>query len=91
MSELQTISLKELLTKWRPGSYEWSWEDEMFDLIEKSRTKEVFQQVEQLGIGFANHEDPIQLGNDGRVWDGHHRIIVAIVRGIEHLDVLIIP
>jgi hypothetical protein len=26
--------------------------------------------------------DPISLGNDGRVWDGHHRIVAAMQRGI---------
>lgn len=26
--------------------------------------------------------EPILLGNDGRLWDGHHRLLVALLLGV---------
>ena len=34
---------------------------------------------------------PILLGNDGRVWDGHHRLVVARETGIEWVPVTFTP
>jgi hypothetical protein len=31
--------------------------------------------------------NPIHLGNDGRIWDGHHRIYAAHLLGIEAIPV----
>ena len=28
-------------------------------------------------------KEPITIGNDGRIWDGHHRIGVALALGID--------
>lgn len=32
--------------------------------------------------------EPIQLGNDGRVWEGHHRLCVAIDLGLGSVPVV---
>lgn len=32
-------------------------------------------------------KEPILLGDDGRVWDGHHRLLVARLLGIEEVDI----
>lgn len=34
--------------------------------------------------------EPVLLGNDGRVWDGHHRIVVAMRLGIESVPVEVV-
>lgn len=33
--------------------------------------------VMEEGIGFADEYAPILVGHDSKVWDGHHRIVVA--------------
>jgi ParB-like chromosome segregation protein Spo0J len=38
--------------------------------------------IEKTGI-----REPILLGNDGRVWDGHHRITAAHQLGIEEVPI----
>lgn len=35
--------------------------------------------------------DPLLLGNDGRVWDGHHRILVAYRVGLPGLECDLVP
>jgi hypothetical protein len=32
-------------------------------------------------------EQPICLGDDGRVWDGHHRVVAAVRLGFDRLPV----
>lgn len=79
--------VSQIITFWRPGSYEWSWADEYGDLMGGDNMQAVKAQVSDTGIHFADHREPIILGNDGRVWDGHHRICIAIQYGIPHLMV----
>lgn len=80
VATLEKISLKELLTTWRPGSHDWSWAKEQQDLLTRDaeKTAIIRQRVLMDGFNFANLHSPILLGSDGRVWDGHHRIILAM-------------
>lgn len=55
------------------------------ELMKQERTREILQRVDAEGIGFIDYVSPVLLGNDGRVWDGHHRICIAIERGIPSL------
>ena len=79
--------LAQILTFWRPGSQDWSWAEEYADLVDDPVTRRVRARVDAKGIGFADHVAPVLLGSDGRVWDGHHRICIAIERDITHLMV----
>lgn len=88
--DLVRMSLDEILTSWRPGSHEWTWGTEYADLIDDPVTTAVRKRVDAEGIGFMDHLAPILLGSDGRVWDGHHRIVIAIQRGISHLSVEVV-
>lgn len=87
------VPLDALLTCYRPGSYPvpWGWDDE-----ERSLHARVcvccgqpghYQQ--QLEAHIAEHGIPgsVCLGTDGRVWDGHHRIVAARRLGITHIAV----
>lgn len=47
--------------------------DHLYDLTED---------IKQYGI-----IHPILLGNDGRIWDGHHRLCVAVDLGIKRIPV----
>lgn len=71
-------SLAQILTFWRPGSADWTWAEEYADLIDNPVTARVRDRVEADGFGFCDDVAPILLGSDGRVWDGHHRIVLAI-------------
>lgn len=79
----RTMRLGDFLTQYADGEehgwdteIDWLWthdEDKMWDLAE---------QVMQHGI-----QTPVLLGDDGRLWDGHHRIGVAVALCIEDIPV----
>lgn len=74
------MDLATILTYWRPGSHDWTWREEFNDLMTRHKgvTDAVRARVESEGFGFIDHVSPILLGSDGRVWDGHHRICIAM-------------
>lgn len=77
--------LAQIVTFWRPGSGNWSWAVEYMNLIDAAATLRIVKRVDVEGIDFADDFAPVMLGSDGRVWDGHHRICIAIQRGIPSL------
>lgn len=82
-------SVEEVLLRWRPGSRDWTWQEEFYDLLNDPHHKEVTAAVRlrviEEGIGFIDGIAPILLGSDGRVWDGHHRLCIARELGIERV------
>jgi len=82
---LVSRSVAQIITFWRPGSGDWSWADEYADVMSQERTTEIYRRVDAEGISFIDSVAPVLLGNDGRVWDGHHRICIAIQRHIHSL------
>ena len=78
----------QVLCFWRPGSQDWTWKDEYHDLINRPETKAIEKRCLKEGWHYANKTHPITLGNDGRVWDGHHRIVLAIKHGVPSLTVV---
>ncbi len=78
-------TVAEIVTFWRPGSREHSWADEYAEIMVQPNTKAIYERVDSEGIHFADRFAPVLLGNDGRVWDGHHRICIAIQRGYPYL------
>lgn len=34
---------------------------------------------------------PVLIGNDGRLWDGHHRLRIAVRLGIPFVPVEVVP
>ena len=91
MSNLVRKPLGQILTFWRPGSHDdgWTWEDEYGSLVGLPETERVRNRLRQLGPS-ADCAAPVLLGPDGRVWDGHHRIVIAIQEGIPSLMVEIV-
>lgn len=61
-----------IMDKWRPGSYDWSWDEEEDELDARGELDILANQVQVCGF-----TEPVLLGDDGRVWDGHHRILVG--------------
>lgn len=70
------MTAAEIMARWRPGSYEerWSWHDERRELEEYNGlfVRALAYDIQAYGI-----KEPVLLGDDGRVWDGHHRILLA--------------
>ena len=69
---------EKIMEQWRPGSYDfdsngqpWTWVDEKHD-IGQDELDELANQVQVNGF-----TEPVVLGDDGRVWEGHHRILVG--------------
>jgi len=84
---LTPMSLTEITTSWRPGSYDWTWREEYEDVMKQDRIRGVRDRVNAEGLGFIDHIAPILLGNDGRVWDGHHRICLALENNVDSVMV----
>ena len=89
------LPLADLMARWRPGSADatgWTWADEADDLLSRracaccEKTGDyqtgLETQIRRNGIW-----PPILLGDDGRVWDGHHRIVAAWRLGIVEVPV----
>lgn len=88
---LTRLPVDRIITDWRPGSHDWTWDEEYRDLtVDNPVTDAIRRRVDTEGIGFQDDIAPVMLGSDGRVWDGHHRICIAIERDITHLDVEIV-
>ena len=77
------LALETIFTDWRDGD-EHGWETE-FDWLEANHAEQMAVLVESIrehGI-----REPVLLGGDGRVWDGHHRICAARSLGLSMIPV----
>jgi ParB-like chromosome segregation protein Spo0J len=84
MSERDEMSLQEILTTYQDGDGI-GWPAALAWVRTYHATK-----IAELTIDVANRgfQEPISLGTDGRVWDGHHRLAVAEALGWKHLPIL---
>lgn len=97
----RVMALSELISSWRPGSHDtadgpeganlaWTWADEAHDLFTRTHEYQakIVERVHREGIDYGHsYGATILLGNDGRVWDGHHRIVAGLALGIEQATV----
>ena len=91
--QLTTIRTSDLVSQYRPGSYgdNWTWENECRELNDDPATSSIERRCLTEGWGFADNTHPVILGYDGRVWDGHHRICLALRHGVPTLRVFVVP
>lgn len=82
MSEHRMVKLEHLLGIYKVGSGDWSWQDEYEELYERSYQHQLTDDIRKNGI-----KEPVLLGNDGRIWDGHHRICAAMHLGITEIPI----
>lgn len=78
------MPLQAILARWQVGSGEWTWDQEFDDLWQRDGAA---LDLLAASVQEAGFREPILLGNDGRIWDGHHRLAVAQRLGIEHVPV----
>lgn len=91
------LSIREIMQGWIPASEPapWTWEQESRDILERICVccdrpghYQFLLLLKMLDKGefWGQAESPI-LGYDGRIWDGHHRILAAAALGWESLGV----
>jgi hypothetical protein len=75
---VRTMTAPEVTAMVTPGSG-LTWTQELHDLWTSDRydTLVLLQHVASEGIS-----EPIIIGSDGRLWDGHHRLAVALALNI---------
>lgn len=78
------MNLRELLDTYATGD-DGEWTDEFLDLWTRE-PHYMTTLVEDIGVhGILK---PILLGNDGRVWDGHHRLAAACALNLADVPVV---
>jgi hypothetical protein len=73
----------EIMEGWKPGLQEgigWTWHQayNYMHRRDKERTAKLAAAIVREGFGLADSSSPIKLGSDGRVQNGHHRIVIAM-------------
>lgn len=91
------MKLADLLASCRPGSADgrtWTWDDEERDILDREclccgEPGHYQRQLEAhlAEHGFTDLTGGVCLGTDGRVWDGHHRIVAARRLGIDEVPI----
>lgn len=79
------VPLEWVLETYRDGD-ERGWDAE-FEFLRREHSGQIDRlatSVQETGI-----QEPILLGSDGRVWDGHHRLCVASMLGLASVPVLL--
>lgn len=81
--------LSRILTEVAVGSGDWSWEEEWASLdrrhAETGYLEKLEKRIKEEGITM-----PVLIGSDGRLWDGHHRLRIAVRLGIQEIPVEIV-
>ncbi len=93
-SATRYVPVASILRNFRPGSYDppWTWDDEERDILGREclccgEPGHYQQALEEHLAAVGEVRQPVCLGPDGRVWDGHHRIVAARRLGFEYLPV----
>jgi hypothetical protein len=82
--KVQVWPLARILAEVQCGSQDWTWDEEWADL-DHYRAKELADletQIKANGI-----TEPVLIGSDGRLWNGHHRLRLAVRLGIGYVPV----
>ena len=82
---MNTMKVADLVENVRVGSTDWGWHEEYEDLWERD--------IEGMDILCASIEregilNPVLVGDDGRLWDGHHRVVAALALGIPEIPTI---
>ena len=83
---IQVWPLTRVLSEVRCGSKDWPWEEEWADLDRRHAETGYLDKLEQ-DIRTNGITMPVLVGTDGRLWDGHHRLRIAVRLGIDYVPV----
>ena len=75
----QEMPIRELIETIAPGEPH-GWGVEILDLLarDRRRTRALAASITAHGV-----RTPVLIGDDGRLWDGHHRVVASIYLGRE--------
>ena len=83
MSDPESMSMSRVLAEYAPGDGgTWLQEFAWMALHSSRKLRGLALSIEEIGV-----QRPILLGDDGRVWDGHHRICIALELRISTVNV----
>lgn len=82
MNNHRMVKLEHLLGIYKVGSGDWLWQEEYEDLYKTQHQINLTESIRLKGI-----KEPVLLGSDGRIWDGHHRICAALHLGITEIPI----
>lgn len=85
-SPFQVWPLARVLAQVRCGSQDWTWDEEWADLDRRHVATGYLDKLEQ-EIRANGITMPVLIGTDGRLWDGHHRLRLAVRIGIGYVPV----
>lgn len=82
--KVKTRRLGWILENVQVGSAEWSWEEESDDLWDwdSAHMNTLCDSIQREGIIY-----PVLVGDDGRLWDGHHRVVAAMALGLSEVPI----
>jgi hypothetical protein len=80
-----TLRTAYVLEHWCPGSGDWEWAAEWADIVQADCGMSLAGLIGDIAVNGI--KEPLLLGDDGRVWDGHHRLMVARLLGIQEIAV----
>ncbi|MFE5301834.1 hypothetical protein [Streptomyces sp. NPDC056632] len=84
--DVQVWPLARVLRDVRCGSKDWTWDEEWADLDKRHAATGYLGTLEQQ-IRADGVTRPVLIGSDGRLWDGHHRLRIAVRLGIGYVPV----
>ena len=88
-SDIQVWPLTRVLTDVRCGSQDWTWDEEWADLDRRHAETGYLDRLEQ-EIKTRGITMPVLIGSDGRLWDGHHRLRIAVRTDIPYVPVEVV-
>lgn len=86
---ISTWPLSRILAEVAVGSGDWTWEEEWVDLAKRHAQTGYLEQLETR-IRKEGITMPVLIGSDGRLWDGHHRLCIAVRLGLQDVPVEIV-
>jgi hypothetical protein len=84
---VRDVPLAEFLAWTEPGDRDWSWNSQFRYLQDPDnghtdRLREIFW-----SLTYDGQKEPVQVGPDSRLWDGHHRVWALVASGARTIRV----
>lgn len=81
----EMMSLQTLLDTVKDGD-EIGWMNEFSRLCQDAKGRQEIQDL-VTSISVNGIQEPVLIGSDGRLWDGHHRVCAAYILGLKEIPV----